>query len=87
MPRVLSPAEADARKLRNMESDQLENLLRDRERQREMAQMAVDEATEQRDAAVAELSRRGARNADIARLIGCSPTRVTQILARAQVTS
>lgn len=84
MPRTMTPAEADARKLRNLEGDQLEQALRDREQQRVTAQMAVDEATEQRNAAVAELSRRGVRNGAIATLLGCSATRVTQILARAQ---
>lgn len=81
---TLSATQSEQRKLRDMSDEELAEATRNREAERANAEMAATVATERRDEAVVELKRRGVRNSAIARLVGCSPTRVTQILARAE---
>lgn len=72
-------------KLESMTPERLSRELAERVANLENAQMAVTVATDARNEVVLVMNRRGMRNVTIANELGCSPARIGQILAAAEV--
>lgn len=71
-------------KLKALTDDELATELSDRQTLCQNAEVAVAIAVDERNAVVLELRRRKVRNSQIATMLGISPARVGQIIARAE---